>query len=147
MRARMTVGAAVLVAVLTAPPAVATADRVELIGPDGNFHCGTGDVTEGRPGGFGSVVLQQHGGDVVAVVHLRRLDPRSTYVVRLVQVSEDQLDCQVDGIEVRTNAAGHAVVRLSERVSPTAIGFNVAVNTGTMFGSPHWVGARTVPRT
>ena len=147
MRAIGTLAGALLAVLLVASPSAAGASRVELVGPDGNLHCGTGEVTAGQPGGFGFAVIHQRDDEVVAVVHLRGGEPSETYQVRLVQISEDQADCHFGAMEVVANRAGHLVARLSEPVNPATTGFTVAVNTGTVFGAPHWVAARTVDRT
>ena len=121
------------------------AQRVELVGPLGNFDCDTGDNIVGAPGGFGFVVLNQVDGRVTAKVSLRNAEPEATYIVRLIQHTEDIRDCHGGTHRLRTNAAGNGNIRLSETVFADAVGFNVSVNTKTWFGAPQWVGARMVP--
>ena len=146
MRTGAAFAAAMVLAVITAGGAGAAISRVDLVGPDGNFLCGSGEVFSGEPGGFGTVVIRQRGDEVSAVVQLRGAEPRATHQVRLIQISDDAADCHVGATEVTSNAAGRLIVQLREPVAPTTVGFNVAINSGTIFGAPHWVGAQTLPR-
>ena len=146
MRPLMHLTAGLVAVTVAATPAAAGTPRLDLIGPDGNLHCGTGEVLAGEPGGFGSAVIRQRGDEVTAVIHLRAGVPGQTYQLRLLQISEDQADCHVGEVAAVANAAGHVHLRLAEPVLPSTTGFNVSVNTGTVFGAPHWVGEQTVPR-
>ena len=146
MRPLVQAVAALVAVTVAATPAAAGPMRLDLIGPDGNFHCGTGEVTDGEPGRFGSVVIRQHGEQVTAVIQFRGGVPGQTYQLRLAQISEDQADCQFGEVAAVANRAGHVQLRLSEAVLPSTTGFNVSINAGTVFGAPHWVAEQTVPR-
>ena len=149
---RCRVGASTLLialSVLVAAPANAAearrAQRLAFLGPSGNFHCGTGEILAGEPTDIGFAIVKQSPGVVRATVALRNLQPNTAYAVRLIQVSELQTDCHAGESVVVTNPSGNATIHLSEPVAADTIGFNIAVNTGTIFGAPHYVGDRTVP--
>lgn len=85
---------------------------------------------------------------IVAVVVLA--SPAAAAPVRLDLIGPDgnlQADCHVGEVAAVANAVGDVHLRLTEEVLASTIGFNVAVNTATVFGAPHWVGEQTVPRT
>ncbi len=146
MRSVMHLAGGLLAVVLFASPAAAGATRLDFVGPNGNLHCGTGEVTAGEVGRFGSVVIRQRVDQVTAMVHFRGGVPGQTYQLRLLQISEDQADCHFGEVAAVANRAGDVNLRLVEQVQPSTIGFNVSVNTETVFGAPHWVAEQTVAR-
>jgi pectate lyase len=120
--------AAVVVAAIAAGTATAGAGKFELLGPDGNAFCDGSGVFAGAPGGFGFAVINASAdGSVAATVSLKKQEPNTTYVVRLVQGVDD---CYTVDAEVTTNAVGNATVHVSEpSVSSTAL---VAVDEGAL---------------
>ena len=113
MRAAKVFLAAVVVAAIAAGTAAAGADKFELLGPDGNALC------DGS-GNFGWAVINASAdGTVSATVSLKKQEPNTTYVVRLVQ---GIADCFTVDAEITTNGMGNATVHVSEpSVSSTAL--------------------------
>jgi hypothetical protein len=129
MKAARLFFAAVGVAAIAAGTASAGADKLELLGPDGNAFCDGSGVITGAPGGFGFAVINASAdGTVSATVSLKKQTPNTTYVVRLVQGA----DCSIVDAEMTTNGQGNATVHLSEpSVSTHAL---VAVDEGSLSG-------------
>ena len=120
MRAAKVFLAAVVVAAIAAGTAAAGADKFELLGPDGNALCDGSGVLSGEPGNFGWAVINASAdGTVSATVSLKKQEPNTTYVVRLVQ---GIADCFTVDAEITTNGMGNATVHVSEpSVSSTAL--------------------------
>lgn len=135
MRAAKLFFAAVVVAAIAAGTAAAGADKFELLGPNGNAFCDGSGVISGDPGGFGFAVINASAdGRVSATVSLKKQEPNTTYVVRLVQGGAD---CFTVDAEVTTNEVGNATVHLSEEsVSSTAL---IAVDEGALFAGDAFV--------
>ena len=120
MRAAKLFLAAVVVAAIAAGTAAAGADKFELLGPNGNALCDGSGVLSGEPGNFGwAVINASEDGTVSATVSLKKQEPNTTYVVRLVQ---GIADCFTVDAEITTNGMGNATVHVSEpSVSSTAL--------------------------
>jgi pectate lyase len=118
--------AVVAVAAVAAGAATAGAGKYVLLGPNGNALCDGSGVITGTAGGYGfAVVNASADGRVSATVSLKKLDPNTTYAVRLVQ---GFADCFTVDAEVTTNGVGNAPGHLSEpSMSATAL---VAVDGG-----------------
>lgn len=130
-----------------APGAQANAPtRLDLIGPEGNANCETGQTWGGQADGFGTVTIDQVRNDVTALVSITGGQPNTTYHVRLIQTTKDIRDCHTGDVPVTTTASGTAHLRVGEGVLPDATGFLVSVNTGGIFGAPHWISETFVPR-
>ena len=127
MKAARLLLAAIVVAAIAAGTAVAGADKLQLLGPDGNAFCDGSGVITGAPGGFGFAVINASAdGRVSATVSLKKQTPNATYVVRLVQGA----DCFDIDAEMTTNGKGNATVHLTEpSVSTHAL---VAVDEGSL---------------
>jgi hypothetical protein len=134
--------AATAVAGLVAATAFgAGAQRVQLVGPFGDFYCQTGELVFDQNPGFGFVVLHAADHRATAVIGIRHQRPHTRYVLRLVQTTPDSRDCySIDG-HVTSNAAGNATVRLSEPLLRDATGLNVVADTRSLFGTPTFVAA------
>jgi hypothetical protein len=126
--------AAIVVAAIAAGTAAAGAGKFELLGPNGNAWCDGSGVISGDPGGFGFAVINASAdGKISATVSLKKQEPNTTYVVRLVQGA----DCFTVDAEVTTNEVGNATVHLSEpSVSTKAL---IAVDEGGLFAGDAFV--------
>ncbi len=147
---RFAAAAAAAAFAITAVPAAsanaAEVERLRLIGPAGNFGCPLGDNVTGQDEGFGSVVTRKSEESVSAVINIAEGQPNTAYHIRLVQISPQMTDCYRGVAIVTTNSAGIGRTTMSESILSEATGFQVSVNTGDMFGAPHWVLERTVVR-
>jgi hypothetical protein len=137
IRRARTLALAVVAACVLAGVAAAGGDgsgKFELLGPNGVALCDGSGVLSGAPGDFGFAVINAPDGTVSATVSIKKQQPNTDYVIRLVQGGAD---CFTVDATATTNGQGNATVHLSEAsVSTHAL---IAVDTGVLFGAPTFV--------
>ncbi len=129
-------GCALIAVVGAVEPAAAAPTRSPLVGPRADISCqelepGDEDVSQAGPG---HVAFAVRSGTVTARVVLRGAEPRTSYVVRLLQANDSSTSCvEVNGV-FRTNRNGNGSLRVTEPITGPAA--QVIVNTGALFGQP-----------
>jgi len=146
-RSRSAQTLAALTALLTlglglAPSSQAAEEGASLFrtyGPNGNAHCDGSGIISGHLTDFGTAVINETNGKVSATVVITGGRPNTRYVIRLIQTTSDGEDCYTVDKVVRTKEQGIATVHFSEPVLSDANGAFLAVETGSLFGTPGYV--------
>ena len=121
----------------TVPSADAAAPgRSDLVGPQADVSCeelepGAEDVSQPGPG---FVVFKTRAGVLSARLVLRDAQPRTDYVVRVLQTGDDATTCFIVNGVLRTDGRGNGALRVSEPI--TGFAAQIIVNTGSLFGLP-----------
>jgi hypothetical protein len=118
------------------------AAKEALVGPLANVYCI--DVTpvpseDASRAGPGSVVFNvDQAGRVHANVKLKKAQPHTTYVVRLIQGNGG--DCYTVDATVTTNGRGNGNVNVVEALVPGTTAIQIFIDTGAIFNTPTYRG-------
>ena len=105
-----TLSAILIVGGLVGVAAGSAAQKFSFFGPYGGALCNGGGVVAGTEGDWGFANI--HGtSQVHATVHMKGLDPHTTYIVRFIQGIPD---CGVTDATFRTNGMGRGHASMSE---------------------------------
>lgn len=141
------VAAVALAVALTASGASAAALKVPLVGPEANVFCvDVEPADESQSPGPGVVIFNLgEDGVVHANVRLKRAQPNTTYVVRLIQGTPAGTDCQTVDAEFTTNVRGNGGVTVKEPVQADAVAAQVIIDTERLIQTPTYRGSESYP--